>query len=125
MYQITTDPLRKLVRLKLRGMLTREQVTQLYKEEHRLIQEMGCRLGEHLCIVDLTDCPLQVQEVAQAFKSQVGSPAKARRLAMYTGNALGRMQARRIARERVDVAIFERREEAEGWLFAAEHRQAA
>jgi hypothetical protein len=125
MYQITTDPPRKLVRLKLLGMLTREQVTQLYQEEHRLIQEMGCRLGEHLCIVDLTDCPLQVQEVAQAFKSEVGSPAKARRLAMYTGNALGRMQARRIARERADVAIFNGREEAEAWLFDAESRRAA
>jgi hypothetical protein len=44
---------------------------------------------------------------------------------MYTGNALGRMQARRIARERVDVAIFERREDAEAWLFTAEHRRAA
>ena len=125
MYEITTEPHRKLVRLKLTGMLTREQVSQLYREEHRAIQEMGCRLGEHLCIVDLTSCPLQVQEVAQAFQSQIGSSAKARHLAIYTGNATGRMQARRIVRERHDVAIFERREEAEKWLFRDESRRAA
>jgi hypothetical protein len=103
--------------LKLNGMLTREQVDQLYAEEHRAIVAMGCRPGDHICIVDLTECPLQVQEVAQAFQSQIKAPAKARRLAMYTGNALGRMQARRIAREREAVAIFEQREEAEEWLF--------
>jgi hypothetical protein len=35
------------------------------------------------------------------------------------------MQARRIARERADVAIFEGREEAEAWLFTAERERAA
>lgn len=125
MYEITTEPRRKLVRLKLSGMLTAEQVKQLYREEHRAIADMACQIGEHLCIVDLTSCPLQVQEVAEAFKSQIGSAAKARRLAIYTGNALGRIQARRIARERDDVALFELREEAEAWLFTNECRRAA
>jgi hypothetical protein len=125
MYEITTEPARRLVRLKLTGMLTPEMVSRLYREEHHAIQEMGCRLGEHLCIVDLTSCPLQVQVVADAFKSEIGSTAKARRLALYTGNALGRIQARRIARERDDVALFERREEAEAWLFRDECRPAA
>jgi hypothetical protein len=125
MYEITTEPARRLVRLKLTGMLTPEIVSRLYRDEHHAIQEMGCRLGEHLCIVDLTSCPLQVQMVAEAFKSEIGSTAKARRLALYTGNALGRIQARRIARERDDVALFERREEAEAWLFEDECRRAA
>jgi hypothetical protein len=125
MYEITTQPERKLVRLKLTGTLTPKQVSQLYREEHRAIHDMGCRLGEHLCIVDLTSCPLQVQAVAEAFKSEIGSSAKARRLALYTGNALGRMQARRIARERDDVALFELQEEAEAWLFEDEARRAA
>lgn len=125
MYKITTEPRRKLVRLKLAGMLTREQVARLYREEHLAILAMGCRPGDHLCIVDLTACPLQIQEVAQAFQSEIKSSGKARRLAMYVGEALGRMQARRIARERDDVAIFERRDEAEAWLFADPSRQAA
>jgi hypothetical protein len=125
MYEITTEPLRKLVRLKLTGMLTPEQVSQLYREEHRAIKAMGCQLGHHLCIVDLTSCPLQVQDVARAFQSEIGSAAKARRLALYTGDALGRMQARRIARERDDVAIFELQAEAEAWLFSEDCQRAA
>jgi hypothetical protein len=125
MYKITTEPHRKLVRLKLTGMLTPEQVAQLYREEHEAIEKMGCRPGEHLCIVDLTSCPLQVQAVAEAFKSEIASSAKARRLALYIGNALGRMQARRIARERDDVGFFEFQEEAEEWLFQGEARRAA
>lgn len=118
MFEISTEPRRKLVRLTLKAMLTPEQVKELYRQEHEAIEAMGCRLGEHLCIVDLTSCPLQVQEVTKAFESEIAAAGKARRLAMYTGEALARMQARRIARARDDVAIFESREEAEFWLFA-------
>jgi transposase len=125
MFEITTEPHRKLVRLKLNAMLTRAQVLELYRQEHTAIVAMGCALGDHLCIVDLTACPLQLQEVAQAFQSEIGSSAKAKRLAMFTGNALARMQARRIARERDDVAIFEHREEAEAWLFGCSSARAA
>ncbi|PCD03905.1 hypothetical protein COC42_06140 [Sphingomonas spermidinifaciens] len=125
MYSITTEPARKLVRLKLMGMLSREQVAALYHEEHLAIRAMHCRPGDHLCIVDLTECPLQLQDVANAFQLGIKSDAKAKRLAMFTGQALGRMQARRIARERDEVMIFERREEAEAWLFADEARSAA
>ena len=120
MFQITTQAASKLVRLKLDAMLTPAQVKELYRQEHRAIIAMGCRLGDHLCIVDLTACPLQVQEVAKAFQSEIASSAKARKLALFTGNALARVQARRIARAREDVAIFETREKAEAWLFAGE-----
>lgn len=125
MFEITTDPSRKLVRLTLKAMLTKEQVADLYRQEHHAIRAMGCALGEHICIVDLTACPLQVKEVAEAFRHNIGSPHQARRLAMYTGQALARMQAKRVARERSDVAIFERREDAEAWLFAEGAQNAA
>lgn len=125
MFEITTDPHRKLVRLTLKAMLTEEQVADLYRQEHHAIRAMGCALGEHLCIVDLTACPLQAKEVAEAFRQNIGSPYQARRLAMYTGKALARMQAKRVARERGDVAIFEHREEAEAWLFSSDSQKAA
>lgn len=125
MFEIITEPARRLVRLKLNAMLTREQVAELYRQEHAAIIAMNCPLGEHYCIVDLTSCPLQLQEVAQAFQSEIGSSAKAKKLAMFTGNALARMQARRIAKERDDVAIFETQIEAEAWLFSANYQFAA
>jgi hypothetical protein len=120
MFEITTEPRRKLVRIALKAMLTPDQVAELYRQEHHAIHAMGCKLGEHICIVDLTLCPLQVQAVTQAFQSSIKSSGKARRLAMFTGNALARMQARRIAQSRDNVAIFELREEAEAWLFTEE-----
>jgi hypothetical protein len=123
MFSVSTDPARKLVRLKISAMLTAEQVAELYRREHMAILGMGCRLGDQLCIVDLTDCPLQLQDVVGAFQREIKSGAKARRLAMFTGNALARMQARRIM-QRDDAAIFETREEAEAWLFDARAKAA-
>ena len=73
MFEISTEPQHKLVRLRLTGMLTRDGVADLYRQEHAAIAAMGCRLGDHLCIVDLTDCPLQIQDVASAFQSEIGS----------------------------------------------------
>ena len=108
MFEITTEPSRRLVRLKLNGLLSRDQVADLYRQEQAAILAMNCPLGEQNCIVDLTSCPLQIQDVANAFQAEIGSPTKAKKLAMFTGNALARMQARRISKERDDVAIFER-----------------
>ena len=118
MFEIQAEPERKLIRLKISAMLTQEQVRELYRQEHMAILGMRCRLGEQLCIVDLTECPLQLQTVVSAFESQMGTNAKARKLAMYTGQALARMQARRLLK-RADAAIFQTKAEAETWLFAA------
>jgi hypothetical protein len=98
-------------------MLTSDQVVELYRQEHRAIDAMGCRIGDHLCIVDLTECPLQLQDVVAAFQREIQARPQARRLAVFTGQALARMQARRILR-RPDVAIFETESEARNWLFS-------
>ncbi|PAX06700.1 hypothetical protein [Sphingomonas lenta] len=124
MYTITADPGRKLITIALQGMLTPEQVAALYRDEHLAIQRMGCRVGEHLALVDLTGCPLQIQDVASAFQRAMDGPGKARRLALFTGSSLARMQIRRIMR-RSDAALFETRAEAEAWLFADDARAAA
>jgi hypothetical protein len=117
MFTITSEPARKLIRIKLAGMLTSDQVADLYRQEHRAIDAMGCRIGEHLCNVDLTECPLQLQDVVAAFQREIQARPQARRLAVFTGQALARMQARRILR-RPDVAIFVTQQEARGWLFS-------
>ena len=117
MFEIKTNPVRKLVVIKLRGMLTKADVAELYRQERDAIAAMSCALGEHLALVDLTDCPLQLQEVVNAFEREIGSSAKARRLAMVTGKALAKMQARRIMK-RDGAAIFETIEQAEAWLFS-------
>lgn len=124
MYTVTADPDRKLITIALHGMLTPEQVAALYRDEHLAIQRMGCRIGEHVALVDLTGCPLQIQDVANAFQRNMEGRGKARRLALFTGGSLARMQVRRITR-RSDAAIFSTRGEAEAWLFADDEQAAA
>jgi len=124
MFTITTEPARKLVRVKLAAMLTSDEVAELYRQERLAVAGLGCRPGEHLCLVDLTDCPLQLQDVVGAFQRGLSSPGRSRRLAVFTGRALARMQARRIL-QRQEAAIFETEAEARQWLFSAEISKAA
>ena len=125
MYSIASDSGRKLVTIKIIGMLTPEQVKTLYAEEHEAIRRMGCRLGEHYALVDLTECNLQLQDVATAFQKEMNGSARAKRLALYTGSSLSRMQVRRITK-REDAQIFATREEAIAWLFGGDEvRQVA
>lgn len=116
MYTLTADPDRKLITIRIIGMIEPAQVAQLYRDEYAAIHAMGCRLGEHLALVDLTECSLQLQDVAAAFEKQIQSAGKARKLAMFTGASVSKMQARRVMK-RDDAALFVTREEAERWLF--------
>jgi hypothetical protein len=124
MFEITTEPERKLVRLKISGMLTLNDVAELYRQEHEAIRGMGCPVGQHVVIVDVTDCPLQLQTIVSAFQESMNSPGKARRLAMVIGSSLGRIQARRIL-TREDAALFNCAADAEAWLFPSQLSRAA
>ncbi len=124
LYTITTDSDRKLVTIKITGLISTREVEQLYREEHAAIRRMGCWLGDHYALVDLTECKLQLQDVAAAFQQQMSSSAKAKRLALFTGSSLSRMQVRRIT-QRDNAQIFATQEEAENWLFNADDLSAA
>lgn len=116
MYILSTDADRALITIKIVGMMSAADVERLYRDEYLAIARMGCRVGEHVAMVDLTECSLQLQDVAAAFERQIGSARKARRLAIFTGNSVSRMQARRIMR-RDGAALFATQVEAEAWLF--------
>lgn len=124
MFTIATEPARKLVRLKISGLLSVADVEEFYRQQRAAIQAMGCRLGDHLVLADLCDCPLQFQEVVAAFQKEMRAPTGSRRLAMATGNSLARMQARRLA-ARDNAALFVTPAEAETWLFAADRADQA
>ena len=117
MFTISTELHRQLVLVKVTGMLTLEQVADFYRAEHEAIRGMGCPLGQQIAIVDVSECPLQLQQIVEAFQKSMESPARAKRLAMVTGGSLSRTQARRILK-RDNAALFETVAEAEAWLFA-------
>lgn len=117
-FSIRSEPACRLVRIKIDGMLTLADVTDLYHQEHAAVLAMGCKLGEHLALVDLTGCALQLQDVVAAFRTQIRSVAQARKLALVTGASAVRMQARRIL-DRREAALFETIADAENWLLDA------
>ncbi len=124
MYAIATEPAHRLVRITITGLLSVEQVADLYRQEHDAIAAMGCPLGQQIVLVDLRKCPLQVQDVVKTFKSKIGGEQSARRIALVTGDSAARMQARRII-ERDDAALFSSIGEAEAWLLEAGSKSAA
>ncbi len=124
MITIETQREHKLVRIKLSGMLTLEEVEEFYRQEHDAIRRMGCALGEQIVLVDMTECPIQMQQIVSAFQNTMDRPDRAWRLAMVTGGSLSRMQARRVAK-REHVAMFDTTAEAEEWLFAETNKRAA
>jgi hypothetical protein len=119
MFTITTEPRRKLVRIKVCGMLKVCDVADFLQQEHAAIRAMGCPVGHHFVLADLTDCPLQLQEIIAAFQKSMTSPQRAKRVAVAVGSSLSRMQARRLL-QREEVAMFDTVAEAEKWLFREE-----
>ena len=124
MYNIATEPSRRLVRITVSGLLHAADVEQLYREEHQAIHDMDCPVGEHVVLVDLRDCPIQFQEVVSAFRANINGEGQARKLAMVTGGSAARMQVRRIL-QRGGANQFETIAEAEEWLLEPEDREAA
>jgi hypothetical protein len=123
-FEITTEPAKRLVRLKLNGLLTEADVAELYRREHAAILAMNCRIGDHLLLIDSTENGLQTQAVIEAFKRQMAKPSRARRIAVVTGRSLSRMQARRLLADHPG-RMFETIAEAEVWLLSEAVSEAA
>ena len=117
MYKISTDSSRNLVILTLIGMLTAQELTAMYAEETAAVQAMGCNLGEHIVLADLTEYSIQTQDISAAIQRLVAQKGTAKRVAMVTGSSLAKMQARRIAISQV-AQVFTNRATALEWLMA-------
>lgn len=115
---VISDRSRQLVRAALSGMLTLDDVESFYRREQQAVQEMGCRSGEFLLLVETSGNFVQSQEVMGAFQRLIAhSPVKAKRVAIVREGALSSMQTRRIAKAREAVEVFDTVEAAEAWLF--------
>lgn len=77
-------------------------------------------------LCDYTGAAIQSQEVIAAFTAMMQNPVvRSRRVAMYTGGVLAKMQAVRATRDRSEFRFFTDKEEAQAWLFSAEDAEAA
>ena len=124
MFTISTDASRRLVKISISGLLSADDVDRLYREEHQALRDMGCPIGQQVVIADLTNCPLQFQEVVAAFRTNFGDPSRARKLALVMGKSAARMQARRIIPAE-GAALFNTLDEAEAWIAEGQAQRAA
>lgn len=120
---IHLDRTNKLVDVRLSGFFTAEDAVWTGEELRAAILALGGAPGEHVTLYDATAMSVAPNETIEAVKAMFAHPEVrriwARKVAIVTGSALGRLQMQRIREARADIAIFDDRDAALDWLLAA------
>jgi hypothetical protein len=94
MYTIKVDKRLELVEVNLSGMMSTEEVAAYIADLKRAF--VSHRLHSYVMVIDVTNCPIQSQDMIQAMGQHMATMPKARALAIVTGSSLSRMQVRRL-----------------------------
>jgi hypothetical protein len=117
------DRSHNLIDVRLSGFFTAEDAVWTGEELRAAILALGAPPREHLTLYDATAMSVAPNETIEAVKAMFAHPEVrriwARKVAIVTGSALGRLQMQRIREARADIAIFDDREAALNWLLAA------
>lgn len=117
-YSIQVDPLRDLVRIRMSGFFTPEDIEGFLAARRDAHAQLTCRRNAHLTINDLREMKIQSQEIVDAFRAMLAAPEyRSRRLAFIVSSTLARSQLGRALGGR-DARCFEDPAEAERWVFA-------
>lgn len=118
-FTIDLDPARDLVRIRLSGFFSVDDVGRFQAELLLAHRRLGCaHRGGPLTINDISDMAIQSQDVVACWEAFLADPAhRSRRLAFVVGSTLARMQLQRTIRGR-DAKVFTTVDEAERWLLA-------
>lgn len=120
---IQIDHARKLIDVRIAGFVTAEDAGWMGEEVRAAILSLDAEPETHVTFYDVTGLSVAPQETIEAVKSMFVNPEVrplwARKVAIVTQSALGKMQFRRLREARGDIAIFTERGEAIEWLFAA------
>lgn len=118
-FSIELDPPRDLVRIRLSGFFSVDDVTRFQAELLLAHKRLRCgRRGGPLTINDISGMAIQSQDVVARWGAFLADPAhRSRRLAFVVGSSLARMQLQRAIGGR-DARVFTDAAEAERWLFA-------
>jgi len=123
-YRIEVDPSRDLVRIRMAGFFTVEDIQGFLEARRAAHAELTCARNQHLTLNDLRDMKIQSQEMVDAFRSMLADPTyRSRRLAFIVGPTLARTQLMRAVAGR-DVRCFEDSWTGEAWLLAGDARAA-
>ena len=118
-FTIDLDPRRDLVRIRLAGFFSMDDIARFQAELLVAHRQLGCgRRGGPLTINDISDMAIQSQDVVARWGAFLADPAhRSRRLAFVVASTLARMQLQRTIGDR-DAQVFTDPAEAERWLFA-------
>lgn len=117
MITLTTEPGRKLIRIKMGGMLTVEEIRAFSTEQQRVATNMRAASGEFDLLVEAIGTVVQTQEVTDALAAlMLNSPVKSGKIAVVREGALTRIQTKRIGQRRSNYEVFSSMADAEAWL---------
>lgn len=118
-YSFETDRARSLVRIRMSGLFTLDDIQGFLAARREAHAMLGCGPNQHLTLNDLRGMKIQHQEVVAAFRDMLAAPGyRSRRLAFVVGPTLAKSQLMRALSGR-DARCFEDVASAEAWLLAA------
>ncbi|MET0308679.1 MAG: hypothetical protein ABW023_08230 [Sphingomonas sp.] len=120
-HSIQVDHRRKLVDVRINGILMPEDVAWIGEEIREGVRSLGSFAGQHVTLYDLSGLQVAPAATVDMIKNTFSNPVVrklwSRKLAVVASTALIRMQAHRVRESRPDLRVFEDRETALAWLF--------
>jgi hypothetical protein len=119
MHNITTDLGSGIIEVEASGFWTLAHVAEFLRDLEREARRVLSTGKRHMLLCDFTRAAIQPQEViAMLQRVAVTMPLKSRKVALYTNGKLARLQVKRIASVRDDMAVFDDWESALAWMLA-------
>jgi hypothetical protein len=119
-HSVHVDVARKLVDLRIGGLIGPEDAAWIGEELRAAIRTLGPDVGKHVTLYDGSGIPVVPQETVELIKNTLDNPEVrklwARKIAFVVSTALARLQAQRLREVRPDLGIFDDRESAIAWL---------
>lgn len=121
-HSIEVDRRRKLVDVRISGILMPEDVAWVGEEIREAVRSLGSGAGQHVTLYDLSGLQAataaSVDMIRETFANPVVRNLWSRKLAVVAPSALIRMQAHRVREARPDLMVFDDRAAALEWLLA-------
>lgn len=121
-HSIQVDHRRKLIDVRICGILMPEDVAWVGEEIREAVRSLGAAASQHVTLYDLTGLQVApaaaVDMIRDTFSNPVVRQLWSRKLAVVAPTALIRMQAQRVREARPELVIVDNREAALAWLLA-------
>ena len=119
-HSIEVDLERKMVDLRIGGLISPEDAAWIGEELRAAIRALGPDVGRHVTLYDASGVQVVPQDTVELIKNTLDNAAVralwARKIAFVVSTALARMQVQRLREVRADIGVFDDRDSAIAWL---------